>query len=356
MIKAAIISCGIIANSAHIPAYQHFSDSFQVAAVCDIREEAARETARRHGIERYFTDARRMLETVQPQVVSVCVPNTLHKQTAMLALEYGCHVMCEKPAALTERDAREMFALAKRQNRCLMACQSMRFTPDRLAAHAMMERGELGEVYYGEISRVRPRGIPAWGTFHMKKVSGGGAFIDIGVHMIDALLWLMGNPALKTASAAMGVHHAHELGSLEEGGALTGKVHHARPFDPSEMDVEDFSCGSLSFENGARVNFKVAWAANAPEESSIKLIGTGAGIELPQGTVYRGNETQKLNLSETRYPGQAFPGHFYLVENLRDVLAGTAEPIVKPEETINTARVLEAVYRSAQSGGEICVG
>lgn len=354
MFKVCIISCGMITNSAHIPAYKHFSDDFEIVAVCDVNEQATRETAQRHGIANYYTDAKKMLEEQKPDVVSVCVPNCLHKEYTMLALSYGCNVMCEKPLAFTYDDAKEMYSYAKKQGKLLMACQSMRFTPDRLAAKKMIESGEVGEIYYGEFSRIRRRGIPTWGKFHIKDFSGGGAFVDIGVHMVDAVLWLMGNPKLKSVSATATKHHADEIGSLKDSGALTGEVHTMSKFNPDEMNVEDFSSGSLLFENGARVNFTVAWAANLPEASDIKLNGKKAGILMPQCEIYKGADIiEKLCTQPNLYEGEAFSGHFYLMDNLRKVLKGEAEPVVKAEETINVARVLEAMYKSAEQGREV---
>ena len=292
-----------------------------------------------------------MLEKERPDLVSVCVPNCFHKQYTMMALEHGANVLCEKPLAFTYADAVEMFDTAKRNNRLLMACQSMRFTPDRLAAKEYMEQKGLGRVYYGELSRVRRRGIPYWGTFHMKKISCGGAFVDIGVHILDALLWLMGNPEIEAVDGMALQNHKMELGALKASGALSGQVDNMRAFDPEEMDVEDFACGMLKFKNGVRVNFKVAWAANMPESSDIRLVGDKAGMDLPAGKIYFGeNGTEELRQKKLLYDSP-FAGHIYIADNLRKVLKGEAEPVVKPEETINTARILELFYQSVQQKG-----
>lgn len=356
MFRVCIISCGMITNSAHIPAYRHFSEDFDIVGVCDVNEQAAKDTAKRHEIPNYYTDAKKMLSEMKPDVVSVCVPNCLHKEYTMLALSHGCNVMCEKPAAFTYSDAKEMYELAEKQGKLLMACQSMRFTPDRLAAKKFIDSGEVGEIYYGEFSRIRRRGIPTWGKFHIKEVSGGGAFVDIGVHVLDSVLWLMGNPKLVSASATTGCHYAGEIGSLKESGALTGEVHSQRKFNPDEMNVEDFSSGSLLFENGARVNFNVAWAANLPESSDIKLSGQKAGICIPQCDIYKGSDiNEKLQVLPDPYEGEPFFGHFHLMDNLRQVLKCEAEPIVKPEETINVARIIETVYKSAETGKEVII-
>ena len=356
MFKVGIISCGMITNSAHIPAYKHFSDDFEIVAVCDVREEPAKDTAQRHNIKKYYTDAEEMLKNESLDVVSVCVPNCLHKKFTMLALSYDCNVMCEKPLAFTYSDAKEMYDYAKQQGKLLMACQSMRFTPDRLAAKKLIDCGEIGNIYYGEFKRIRRRGIPTWGKFHIKEFSGGGAFVDIGVHMVDALLWLMGNPKLKSVCASAEKYHTGEIGSLEGSGARTGEVHNAEKFNLDEMNVEDFSSGTLVFENGARVNFVVSWATNMPEASDIILSGDKAGVSIPKCEIYYGeNGCEQLKEEAELYKGEAFPGHFYLMDNLRKVLKGEAEAIVKPEETINVARVLEAVYESATTGREVCI-
>ncbi|MBR0277497.1 MAG: Gfo/Idh/MocA family oxidoreductase [Clostridia bacterium] len=354
MFKVCIISCGMITNSAHIPAYKNFPEDFEITAVCDTNEEAAKGTAERHGIPRYYTDAEKMLREEKPDVVSVCVPNFLHKKMTMLALSYGCNVMCEKPVAYAYDDAKEMYDYAKKQGKLLIACQSMRFTPDRLAAKKLIDEGKIGDIYYGEFKRVRRRGIPTWGKFHIKEFSGGGAFVDIGVHMVDSVIWLMGNPKVKSVSATTSKHFANEIGSLKDSGALTGEVHTASKFNPDEMNVEDFSCGTISFYNGARVNFVVSWAANLPEASDIVISGQNCGISLPDCKMYSGaDKIETLETKPNLYEGEAFSGHFYLMDNLRKVLKGEEELIVTPEETINVAKILEGIYKSAEIGKEV---
>ena len=355
MFKVCIISCGMITNAAHIPAYRQFSEDFEIVAVCDINEKSAKDTAERHGIANYYTDAKAMLEAEKPDVVSVCVPNCFHKEYTMLALSMGCNVLCEKPLAFTKKDAEEMFALAKKQGKFLMACQSMRFTPDRMAAKEYIEQKGSEGIYYGELSRVRRRGIPTWGAFHINKISCGGAFVDIGVHMIDALVWLMGNPAIKSVRGVAMQNHKYETGSLKGSGALTGNVDNARKFDPEEMDVEDFSAGTLYFENGASINFKVAWATNMPEAADITLVSKDYGIDTVKGKVLfgeNGEETLKHNPCPYDTP---FSGHIYVVENILNVLKGKEQPTVTPEESINVATILELFYKSAELGREVSV-
>ena len=355
MIRVALIGAGMIVNSAHIPAYRHRSDVFELVAVFDAYEPSARNTAENSGIPAWYTDAKKMLEEVQPDLVSVCVPNSFHKEYVTLALSAGCHVLCEKPLAFTYRDAVEMYDLANKQGKLLVACQSMRYTPDRLAAKAYIDAGQVGDIYYADFSRIRRRGIPTWGRFHMKSSSCGGALVDIGVHMLDAMLWLMGNPKIAAVTAACSRNHAFETGDLVSSGARTGSVANARVFNPNEMDVEDFAAGSIRFENGCVANFNTAWAANMPESSSISLVGRKKGVFLPSCEIYYGADGyEKLPVQPDIYGAEAFPGHFHIVDNLADVLTGKGELEIKPEETIQVSAVMEMFYRSAQEGREIC--
>ncbi len=356
MFKVCIISCGMIANAAHIPAYRHFPADFEIVGVSDINAEAARATAERHGIPHWFTDATEMLTTCKPDIVSVCVPNSMHKEYTLLALSHGTNVLCEKPLAFTKKDAEEMFDTAKRHGKLLMACQSMRYTPDRMAAKALIEARGGKNFYYMELARIRRRGIPFWGAFHIKKISGGGAFVDIGVHMLDAAIWLSGNTEVASVLGTVQQNHAGEIGDLVKSGALTGKVDIIKCFNAADMDVEDFSAGTVKFKNGATLNFKVAWATNQPEASDIRLVGKDFGIDLPACTLYSGQDTdEQFAEIPSDYPEERFPGHFYIVKNMRDALLGKCEPAVKPAETIATAAIIEAFYRSAALGREVTI-
>ena len=357
MYKVCIIGCGMIANSAHIPAYRYFDSDFFICAVCDFNKEIAADTANRHGIPAFYADAEEMLKKEKPDLVSVCAPNFMHGKYTRLAIEYGANVACEKPLAFSGAEAEELFNIAKQKGVFLTVCQTMRFTPDRLAAKRLIDGGKLGDIFYGDITRVRRRGIPTWGKFHIKEYSGGGAFADIGVHMIDAVLWLMGNPKAKSVCATCGKFFASETGTLKESGALTGDVRYKRPFNPDEMDVEDFSSGSILFENNARVNFIVAWASNLPEASDIRLSGTKGGIMIPQNCFIKGvDEISHFENDAMNYAGKPFQGHYYLFDNLRSVLKGKAELIVKPEETINVSKIIGGVYASAEAKKEILLG
>ncbi len=355
MFKVCIIGSGMIAKSAHIPAYKEYPEDFSIVGIFDVNKEAAKEVAKEFGIENVYTDAETMLKEQKPDLVSVCAPNMFHKTYTLLALNYGANVLCEKPLAFTYADAKEMFDLASEKGKTLMACQSLRFLPERLAVYEQVKNGNVGDVYYAELSRIRRRGIPTWGKFHLKAFSGGGALVDIGVHGIDSAIWLMGNPEPQSVIANMSKVHANEHGSAKSSGALKDNVT-VNTFDPEQMDVESFSSGTVKFKNGAVLSFKVSWAANLKEENNIVLSGSNCGIDMENRKIYSNAEDiNDLAVIPNGFKDEPFYGHFCIVKNMLDVLKGVDEPFIKPEETLNVTAILEAAYNSAEKGEEVAI-
>lgn len=362
--KVAIIGCGMIANKAHIPAWKSHSDRCEVVAVCSHNPATAEQTAGRWDIPHVYPDAESMLRAERPDIVSVCAPNGLHKSMTLLALSYGANVFCEKPVALSYADAREMYGAAAAAGKALMACQVLRCSSEYRFARECWENGTLGDVYYSEFSLIRRRGVPKWGEFHRKSASGGGVFCDLGVHMVDAALWVSGNPRVKAVSGCASSYLAKNehgvLTSLKESGAPAG-VFTQKVYRPEEFEVEEFAAGCIRLENGGSLNFKTSWAVNLPNEYRMTLSGTKAGLLLPEMKLlstmgrYQADISPRLFPDEEPYAGEAFPGHFVLAGNLLDHVLEDAPLMVQPEQTLEVTAVIEAFYRSAAENREVAL-
>lgn len=357
-VKAVIIGTGMIANEGHIPAYHALPDEVELTAVCDVNPEIANSCARRYNIPRCYSDPVEMLRYEQPDLVSVCTPNLTHPQMVRLALENNAHVLCEKPLALHYKEAKELFELAAQKERMLITCQTMRFSRPYYTAHEYVAEGLLGKPYYGEINRIRRRGIPAWGKFLKKEYNGGGALADIGVHTIDSMLWVLGNPRVKAvlghASRAIIDNERGIRYDLRESGALADKSGLVISPDFSTCDVEEFASGVI-MTDGPSINFKVAWAANLPPTTEMTALGDKMGIQFPDLKVYSSIGHDQADVTPRLFPmgphdNKPFAGHYYLVENVVNAILGREEAIVKPEETLNVVAVLELFYRSVEKG------
>jgi predicted dehydrogenase len=349
----------MIANAGHIPAWKNLAPQVEIVGVYNHRLERAQDTARRHEISHAYDDCARMLSDLKPDIVSVTTPNAWHKPYVIQALRAGAHVFCEKPIATTHADALEMVRCAQRAERTLMVSQTGRFSNTAEAAYEIAAAGQLGEVYYAECSALRRRGVPTWGRFHLKADSGGGPLFDIGVHTLDTLLWILGNPAVVAASGACYTKLANRdeglITSLADSGAPIG-VYDPRPFSPAEFDVEDLGIGFLRLQNGATITVKASWAANVPPGiGGTLLLGTKGGLRLDPLTLITNLGRYQADVTPQVPPMPEIPfyGHWKAAAHLVRVLDGNEELRVQPAEVLNVIRALEALYQSAAEGREI---
>ena len=338
--RIAIIGAGFITRVGHLPGYS--AAGADVVAICDVNPEPANKLAAQYRIPAVYSDWREMIEKERPDIVSVCLPNVLHRDPTLFALEAGAHVLCEKPLATSVAEAGEMFAAAARAQRRLMAAQNWRWDAGSRAIRRIVDAGDLGDVYYGEATALRRMGIPSWGAFHQSKLSSGGALLDVGVHMLDLAVWLMNNPEPARVSAQT----ARKFGTRPEIAKMMRSA-----WDPEAFDVEDFAVALVHFTNGATLLLRTSWATHIEAETfSVRLVGTEAGATTIPPMVFRNHagmpvdehlQIQKTNSYERE------------IAHWLRVVAGTEEQLVTPAETVNVQRIINAAYRSAAEGREV---
>lgn len=273
--KIGIIGTGGIATSAHIP--QYIAAGADVVAVMNRTRERGEAAARQFGIERVYDTVEDMLANEQLDAVSVCTPNALHKDHVIQALDAGCHVLCEKPPAISEHEALEMLQAAKRAGRTLHYGFHFRHRTDTQLLKRLIDSNELGHIYAATALALRRRGIPGWGVFTDKELQGGGALLDIGVHMLDLALYLMDYP--KPVDV---IGHAGQYLGTRPGVGLMGD------WDADNFSVEDTARAMVTFENGASLFLDVSFMANiGPKETmNVELRGTAGGASLFPLTIY----------------------------------------------------------------------
>lgn len=336
-IKVAVIGAGWIATHGHLPGYGRAGA--RAAAIADSAPGVAEQVGRDHGVARWYEDWREMLAREKPDVVSVCVPNAFHREVAEAALESGAHVLCEKPLATSAADAESMFATAKRAGMHLMAAQNQRFRPVNERIKGLIEAGELGHIYHAEAHYVRRLGTPTWGSFTQSRLSGGGALLDIGVHVIDCAFWFMGSPRPVEVSAQV----KSVFGTRPEIAAAGRNA-----WDPAAFDVDDFAAALVRFEDGSTMSVQSSWTSHSEgDREYVRVLGTEAGAINTPPTLYRLREGHRLveSLSARRAAGwQECVAHFLAVVH------GSEHARVRPEETMSVQRILDAAYESSRTG------
>ena len=163
------------------------SDVCELAGIYDIKPERC-ELARENGIYVYESlDA--LLADKSVELVTIAVPNELHKPLAIQCMAAGKNVISEKPVTVSSADLQEMIDASHRYNRLFTAHQNRRWDCDYLMMKQVYASGELGEVTSVESRIHGSRGIP--GDWRGKKEHGGGMILDWGVHLIDQMLGIV---------------------------------------------------------------------------------------------------------------------------------------------------------------------
>ncbi|MFQ3611022.1 MAG: Gfo/Idh/MocA family oxidoreductase [Fimbriimonadales bacterium] len=347
-IGVGIIGTGGIAQGQHMPAYARLSDQVQIVAVADINEESARAAAEKFNVPHVYTDFREMLKRDDIHAVSVTTPNFLHKDATIAALEAGKHVLCEKPLARNAHEAREMVQAARRANRILQVALQWRFTGIGQFLHKYIrEEGNLGDIYYARAHALRRRGIPGWGVFIDKEKQGGGPLIDIGVHILDATLWLMGYPKPVTAFGATYT----KFGNRPDVVGLMGQWDHTR------FTVEDFAVGLIRFDNGATVTLESSFCANIGEdEFNTLLLGDKGGVFAnPFGTpavrIFTESNRTLYNIEPANIPN--INSYHLEVERFVDAIIHNKPSPVPGEHGFYLNAIMDAIYESSETGREV---
>jgi len=362
-LQIAIVGCGGIARQKHLPSLSKLSDKCDLVAFCDIIEERAVWAAKQYGTEdaKVYTDYKEMLKDDSIDVVHVLTPNVAHAPITVAAFEAGKHVMCEKPMAHSTEDASKMIEAWKKSGKKFTIGYQNRFRPEIRMLYQCVKAGELGKIYFGKAHAVRRRAVPTWGVFPNKALQGGGPLIDIGTHALDLTLWLMNNYQPKSVTGSV----FYELGHLPQ--AVEGNLF--GPWDPETYEVEDSAFGLIKLDGGATIFLEASWALNVSQsrEASTTLCGTLAGAEVFMGMKAGSNEIiinrgHHGQLTEERISptgdvayfagGNEEPGLMEARQWLDAILNDTS-PLVKPEEAFTVTQILEAIYRSAETGKEV---
>ncbi|MGQ9629332.1 MAG: Gfo/Idh/MocA family protein [bacterium] len=345
MLKVGIIGCGGIART-HMEGYLKLAEKgeVKVRACSDIDKERAKEFAQKYDIPKAYGDFNKMLEGEKLDIVSVCTPNYAHKEPTIRALKLGVNVLCEKPIAMSAEDALEMVEAAERSKALLTIGHHQRFGSEAQALKRFIDGGELGEIYFGRAQALRRRGIPGWGVFHIKAKSGGGTLIDIGVHAIDLVLWLMGSPEPESVS---GTTYC-KFGRREDAVVTWGGN-----YNRSEFDVEDFAAAFVRLKNGATMIVESSWATEIEGTSKYtqQILGDRGGATLNPFGVYTQMHGCLVDITPHSLP-EVKP-HNEEIAWFAACVRGEKEVLVKPRESYNVQRIIDGIYKSSETRREV---
>jgi len=341
-VRAGVIGAGAI-GPAHLRGYQA-AEGAEIVAVCDVHRGRAEAAAAQFGAKHVFTDYRKLLAADLVDAVSVCTPNNTHMPITVAALRAGKHVLCEKPIAMNGQQARKMVAAAKQARRTLMTAQSMRYSAGARLLKKMADAGRFGELYFGKGMMLRRAGIPR-GWFQDSKQSGGGPLIDIGVHVLDFLWWVMGTPKPVSAFGAT----FDFLGSAGQGRGTWG-VNYA----PGKFSVEDLAAGLIRFSGGQAISLEVSWAAHTGDAYFARVMGTKGGAQLsPDLVLYEVTDGTSV---EVKPQPPSADGYLVEVDHFIRCIQKGEQPMSPAAQSVVVMDMLDAIYKSARTGRMASLG
>ncbi|MBI3941444.1 MAG: Gfo/Idh/MocA family oxidoreductase [Chloroflexi bacterium] len=354
-LRLGVFGAGAVAQRAHLPVAQAHPD-IDIVALCDKNLSRAETVAQEFQIPQVFSNWEEMLREIPLDIAVVCTPNVFHAPISIAALEAGANVLCEKPMAIQAQDAERMAETARRSERILTIGHHLRFEPAIQAVKTLIGQGKLGKLYYIQARYLRRSGIPGFGSwFTRRELAGAGALFDIGVHALDLALYLLDFPQPITVS---GVCYA-ELGSHGRGlGGWGADINKAL----QDFDVDELSAGLVRLAGGAAIQLEASWAGYNPSSEFIGIYGTEMGAEIVRESgAFKLRLHQDLNdmpaVTEPVLPQLLAPvpqkSYWWEWDQLVRAIRGQAKPMVLPEESVITTRILEGLIHSANSQAEV---
>ena len=356
-VRAGVVGLGW-AGRQHMDAYAAQA-GIELVALAGMETDQLALLGDRYGIaaEHRFAGWKELVEAGCVDVLSIATPTTLHAPIAVAALDAGLHVLSEKPMAENAEVAQTMVDAARRNSRVLEVSFNHRRRGDVQVLKQLIDGGVLGDIYYAKAGWLRREGIPGMGSWFTRQAkSGGGPLMDIGVHMLDMSLHLLGEPLVTAATAATYA----EFGPKGRGAAAYG-LGRKTDVTADDFDVEDLATAFLRLDGGGTLLLESSWAQWIPyDQCYVTVYGSegGASIEWggEPGEPYRklGIWTEKDGVPAELKPIVPPDGQHLetVVRFLSDVTSGSAVGH-DGSEALMRAKVVDACYASAGQGREV---
>ena len=258
-IKVAVVGTGTISNH-HIQSYLK-NPNVELYAFCDLDEAKVKMMAEKYGVSRTYTDEETMLkELPEIDAVSVCVWNSAHMPCTVMALNYGKHVLCEKPMAITLAECEAMVEAAKKNGKFLMIGHNQRLAKAHAMARKLIVDGLIGDIVtfrttFGhggpETWSVDP-GLNTW--FFDKTRAAMGAMADLGIHKTDLIQFLTGQQVVRTTARVTTLDKKDANGNL--------------------ISVDDNAICIYEMSGGTLGTMTASWTYYGAEDNSTVLYGT----------------------------------------------------------------------------------
>jgi len=346
MLRIGIIGAGSL-SSRHINAYRN-DNRCTVTAIADINPEQLKKTADELGIEKRYSDYRKLLDDTEIDAVSIVTPTFTHKEICLYAIEKGKHILCEKPPAMNADEVKEVAAALDGYDKVFMYAMVCRFNERYKYVKNFIDSGKMGQPICAEA--VRTAKLSAHYGWFARSELGGGMLRDSAIHEIDLVLYALGYPRAVSVTAFRsdinnGLPYKMKSGV---GGYMSADK------NKYENNTEDIVKAFVTLDNGVNLTINTGTVyLSAENESRFSISGERAGVVMNTFGEPPVKITQVTNEGYMEMSSPVLSGndpHFEEVKHFLDCCLGKTECVVKVEEAVKLMELIDAVYESARIG------
>lgn len=351
-VRVGVIGCG--AGLFHLEGYQE-EPRVEVVALAGLDTDRCEMLAGKFDIPNIYREYQELLARDDIDAVSIAVPNFLHMPVAKAAFEAGKHVLIEKPLARNAAEGVAMVEAAREHNKVLGVSFQRRTRHDVQLMKQAVDSGQFGNVYYSKAWWMRRSGIPGLGSwFTSKEAAGGGPLIDLGVHVLDMLMYVLGNPEVHSVTGTT----YSEIGPSGRGG-WPGQKRQTLA-DDQKYEVEDLASAFIRLKNGGTMLLEASWASftEMKDDFGIQVYGSEGGARIFSEEYALTNTMQVYGqmgdaTTDTSVRLVGKEGHAQVIHKFIDsILHGTP---MDPDglEGLANIQLIDAIYKSAELGREV---
>lgn len=332
-----VIGCGAVSRF-HLEAIRDIENA-ELIAVCDISEEASRNTADKYECINWYTDYRQLLGRDDIDIVCICTPSGLRRDIVILAAQMGKHIIVEKPIEVSLDRIDDMLKECEKNEVMISGIFSMRYNDHYRMLKEAISLGRFGKLIMGDayIKWYRSQEYYDSGNWRgTKLLDGGGALMNQSIHYIDLLQWMMG--PVKEVYGAIGI-----LG------------HHG-------IEVEDTAAAVVKYENGAMGVIEGTTAAYPGIGARIEIHGENGTVMLEDNTIkcweFRDQHPMDFKVQKLKAAGHkggaadpmSIDGslHRRQIEDVLLCISKGQQPMVSGREARKSVEIIHSIYKSAQ--------
>lgn len=327
-VNIGLIGAGEIAQNFHLPI--HFRlPNVNIFAIYDRNKSKAQLIAEKYNIPHVCTTYEEMLKLNELDAVDICTSTDVHAEIAVAAIEAGKHTLIEKPIARNYEEAKLIKDAEDKSDVKVMVATNQRFRYDAKMLKSYVQNNDIGDIFYVQGSWLQQKRSAEWREQIEK--SGGGVLIDLGISLIDSLMWICDFPEIMSVSANTFTH-------------LTSKV-------------EDVCIANIKFANGSIATMEMSWSLFSSRSSfAFNVYGSNGSAKINPVQLYKinGDVYQPVTNTDIHSNMEIFRKSFESeIKHFINAVQGFSPVVSTVNEAVTIMKIIDKMYQSAKEGKEL---